>query len=383
MTRAPLTLDEARAWAAVTAVSGGVTFLSDDLRKLPADRIELVHRMLPVVAAPGRPLDAFVEEPDRGPAIAAGDQVIPIPGPWRFRTGDDVRYAAHDFDEDAWETIPVPGPWAEAARPEYRGYAWYRARFALPPASPDPGRADGRAVGRSVALELGKIDDADETFVNGVKVGQTGEFPPAHRAERLSYRRYPVPGEVLNWGGENVLAVRVYGGDGGGGLWSGRRDRPAGTWVVEGAPRWWTVVAVNWDDAPRDVALSTASLGIASGGGRFAAYDVWRDASRADVRDTLRATVAPRSALVLGLRPTATHPHIIGTSRHIVQGALDMGEERWDAATRTLAGKSVKLDARPYAVTVRVPPDLRAGRCTADPPCTVRRAPASSDVVLH
>ncbi|MGH7646268.1 MAG: hypothetical protein ACREMR_11855, partial [Gemmatimonadales bacterium] len=383
ITRAPLTLDEARAWAAVTAVSGSITFLSDDLRTLPADRIALLQRTLPVAPVPGRPIGALVEEPDRGPAIAAGDQVVPIPGPWRFRTGDDARYAARDFDEDAWETIAVPGAWT-AERLEYTGYAWYRARFTLPqvPPPPDPGRTDARADRTTAVLELGKIDDADETFVNGVRVGQTGEFPPTHRGERLSYRRYPVPGDALNWGGENVLAVRVYGGDGGGGLWSARRDRPAGTWVVEGAPRWWTVVAVNWDDEPREVALSTTSLGLAAGGGRFAAYDVWRDTPRADVRDTLRTTVAPSSALVLGLRPTTSHPQVVGTSRHLVQGAVDIAEQRWDATTRTLAVKSVKLDARPYAVTVSVPQGLRAARCTADPPCTLRRPPGGGGHVV-
>ncbi len=383
ITRAPLTLDEARAWAAVTAVSGNLTFLADDLRTLPADRIALFQRTLPVASVSGRPIGAAVEAPERGPAITAGDRVVPIAGPWRFRTGDDPGYAARDFDEEAWETIPVPGPWTEVARPEYTGYAWYRVRFSLPqaPPPPDPGRMGGQAVGRIVVLELGKIDDADETFVNGVKVGQTGAFPPAHRGARLSYRRYALPGEALNWGGENVLAVRVYGGDGGGGLWSGWRDRPADTWIVEGALRWWTVVAVNWDDEPREMVMSTASLGLAAVASRLAAYDVWRDAPAAEVRGPLRAMVAPYCALVLGLRPATTHPQIVGTSRHVVQGAVDIAEERWDAATRTLAAKSLKLDGRPYTVTVSVPRGLRASRCTADPPCTVRRA--TGHVVLE
>src|SRR2546427_4626877 len=48
-----------------------------------------------------------------------------------------------------------------------------------------------------------------------------------------------VPADVLNWGGENVLAVRVYDGGGAGGIWSVRREQPPAQWVVEGAPRWW------------------------------------------------------------------------------------------------------------------------------------------------
>src|SRR5205823_1510839 len=141
----------------------------------------------------------------------------PIKERWRFRTGDDAAYRAREFDEAAWETIPVPQRWSEAGHRDYTGVAWYRTRFSLPPVAP----------GRPPYLELGKIADADEAFVNGVKVGQTGDFPPAERDAAQAYRRYRVPSETLNWGGDNVLAVRVFGGAGaGGGLWSVRRDMP-------------------------------------------------------------------------------------------------------------------------------------------------------------
>src|SRR6267154_3824014 len=85
------------------------------------------------------------------------------------------------------------------------------------------------------------------------------------------YRRYRLPPEALNWGGENVLAVRVLGS---GGIWSARRSRPPRTWVAEGASRWWTVAVVNWEDEPQDVSLPLATLGIV--GAKFDGYDVWR-----------------------------------------------------------------------------------------------------------
>ena len=168
-----------------------------------------------------------------------------------------------------------------------------------------------------------------------------------------------------------MLAVRVFGGTGGsGGLWSVHRDAPPRAWVVEGAPRWWTAVLVNWDDEPLPTSLSLGALGIA--GARFTAYDVWRDAPLADLKDTVTVTLEARSTLTLGLRPAAARPLVIGTTRHVVQGAVDITEETWDAAARTLAAKSVNLDARAYAVTVAVPKGLRPGTCKADVPCTVR-----------
>ena len=180
-----------------------------------------------------------------------------------------------------------------------------------------------------------------------------------------------MPTDALNWGGQNVLAVRVYDGRGGGGIWSVRRESPPSTWVVEGAPRWWTVVLVNWDDDPRDMSVPLAALGIT--GARFDAYDVWQDVPRMDLRDTLGARLDPHSALTVAIRPAAARPRVIGSTRHVVQGAVDIAEETWDAGTRTLRAKSVNLDGRRYAVTIAVPKGMRPGRCTADVPCTVNR----------
>ena len=358
--RPPLTLDEARAWASVVATSGGVTMLSDNLPKLPAERLPVLQKALPVAfpVHPGRPVGTQVDEREVAPAIVAGDDVVPLRGPWRFRTGDDSRYAARDYDDDTWETIAVPEVWERAGHPDYDGQAWYRTRFTLP-----PGRSGGHADDRTVVLELGKVDDVDETFVNGQRVGETRGW--------RTYRRYPVPTNLLNWGGENVVAVRVLDGGGPGGLWSIRRDRPAATWVVEGAPRWWTVVLVNWDEEAQAVTQALAALGIPAA--RLAAYDVWAERPLADVQQTLKATIAPHTTLTIALRPAVSHPQVVGTTRHIVQGAIDIVDERWEAATRTLAAKSVKLDGRAYAVTMAVPRGMRPGICKSDVPCTVRR----------
>ncbi|HEV8264223.1 MAG TPA: alpha-galactosidase [Gemmatimonadales bacterium] len=368
--RSPLTLDEARVWASVVAASGGATFFSDNLPKLPTDRIPLLQKTQPAAAAVGRPVGTQIDEHEVAPALVGGADVVRLRGPWRFRTGDDPRYAARDYDDETWETTPVPEAWEQAGHPDYDGLAWYRTRFTLPPAPP-PAQGDGRTEGRKVMLELGKVDDGDETFVNGVKVGETSGW--------RAYRRYPVPASVLNWGGQNVLAIRVADSGGPGGFWSVRRDRPAPIWVVEGAPRWWTVVLVNWDDEPQTLSQSLAALGLS--GARFTAYDVWAERPLAEVAQALKATLAPHTTLAVGLRPAASRPQVIGTTRHVIQGAIDIADEQWDTATRTLSAKAVRLDGRPYAVTVAVPRGLRAGVCKADVPCTVRRLPTGQAVM--
>jgi hypothetical protein len=91
------------------------------------------------------------------------------------------------------------------------------------------------------------------------------------------------------------------------------------------------------------------------------------------VKDVIAATVAPHSALTVALRTAAAHPQIIGTTRHIVQGAVDVTGETWDAAKRTLRASAVRLDVRAYTVTIAVPRGFTPGPCSADRPCTVRR----------
>jgi hypothetical protein len=363
--RPPLALDEARVWASVVALSGGMTIFSDNLPTLPAERLPLLQKTIPVAAqtmSPAHPVGTQSEEPEIAPAITAGTTIVRLRGPWRFRTGDDARYATRDYDDDPWETIAVPLTWKQAGHPDYDGSAWYRTHFTLPAAPSAP---------NTVRLDLGKVDDDDETFINGTKVGGTSGW--------RSYRRYAVPADALNWGGDNVLAVHVIDTGGPGGLWSFRRDRPASTWIAEGAPRWWTLALVNWDDEPRTVAQSLTALGI--GGTRFAAYDVWAEQPMTDVQQTLGATIAPHSTLVVAVRPVATRPQIIGSTRHVVQGAIDIREERWDTATRTLHAKSVNLDGRPYAVTIAIPRAMRVRVCTSDVACAVKRLASGHGVV--
>ena len=114
-----------------------------------------------------------------------------------------------------------------------------------------------------------------------------------------------------------------------------------------------------------------AALGLP--GGKLSAYDVWAERPMADVQQAIKATIAPHTTLTIGLRPAGSHPQIVGTTRHVIQGAIDIADERWDPATRTLSAKSLKLDGRSYAVTVSVPRGLRAAVCKSEVPCTVRR----------
>ena len=160
-------------------------------------------------------------------------------------------------------------------------------------------------------------------------------------------------------------------------------DLPAGAWIMEGAPRWWTVVLANWAEEAKEIQLPLAALGLASGRTtRYDTYDVWEGAPRADTTDGIGAKLEPHASLTIALRPAASRPQVIGSTRHVVQGAVDITNESWDATRRILTARSVNRDARAYAVTIAVPKGMRATACEADPTCALRRL-ESGHVILE
>jgi hypothetical protein len=144
-----------------------------------------------------------------GPSEAQGlKQLLSLRGSWKFALGDDPRRASPTFDTGSWTTIPVPAYWENEGFPGYDGYAWYRTRFTAPK----------EWEGMSLFVQLGRVDDVDRVFVNGKPIGGRGSFPPEYRSAYGDSRRYPLASSLLNFGAENVVAVRVYDSELGGGI---------------------------------------------------------------------------------------------------------------------------------------------------------------------
>lgn len=144
-------------------------------------------------------------------AFAFEPEVKDLRGLWRFRIGDDPDRSAVNFDDSDWTFIQVPAKWEDKGFRGYDGYAWYRKSVVLPVSMKQS----------SIVLEMGYIDDADEVYFNGVKIGQTGSFPPHFSTAYTALRKYQVPNDLVHYGEQNVIAVRVYDAQLDGGITSG------------------------------------------------------------------------------------------------------------------------------------------------------------------
>lgn len=103
------------------------------------------------------------------------------------------------FNDSHWPRMRVPGLWEQQSLPEVDGIVWFRKTIIISAAD----------AGRPADISLGMIDDNDETYLNGVRIGGTKGYN--------SKRMYHIPAGVVKEG-KNVIAVRVEDTGGGGGL---------------------------------------------------------------------------------------------------------------------------------------------------------------------
>ncbi len=140
---------------------------------------------------------------------------IDLSGMWRFKTGDKIEWALIDFDDSNWKTIAVPSIWEQQGYPKHNGFAWYRKKTKIPKSF----------TREKLILVLGKINDTNQVFFNGVPIGETGSFPDGKndnvRSKMDEERAYFIPPYLLKGNAINVIAVRVYDLGKNGGIYSG------------------------------------------------------------------------------------------------------------------------------------------------------------------
>ena len=123
------------------------------------------------------------------------DQVTPghTPGLFRENRAQDTKQPL-----PVWHSAVFPHQGFDRLQSGRNVYGWYACVFTVPPAFQS----------RDLCLDLGVIDDADMTFVNGTLVGETGQLQSRGSAWNED-RRYRIPADILR-SGQNLILVHVY-----------------------------------------------------------------------------------------------------------------------------------------------------------------------------
>lgn len=100
-----------------------------------------------------------------------------------------------------------------------------------------------------------------------------------------------------------------------------------------------------------ELGASTADEGLGLEAGKFYhVYDFWNDryVGRFAGSARLSQELRPGEARMLSVRTVANHPQVISTSRHLMQGFLDLADVRWHRASARLIGKAEVVGGEPF-----------------------------------
>jgi len=143
------------------------------------------------------------------------DLFLDLTGLWKAQIGDKSSYGNADFNDSQWEEVAVPSTWEIIGWKNIDGFAWYRKHVKISSDLKD----------KKLVLVLGRIEDSDRVYLNGVLIGLTGNMvdskgPSSHDSWNKE-RVYYLPNHLIQWNQINVIAVQVYDSRERGGIYTG------------------------------------------------------------------------------------------------------------------------------------------------------------------
>ena len=150
-----------------------------------------------------------------------------------------------------------------------------------------------------------------------------------------------------------------------------RSARPVDAFVANGWPRvydfavnakWHQVTLYNNFQPSRKADFSVPLSGDSLSGGlslnpgkEYYVFDFWNHqfAGRIQGAGTLEQSLRPGEARMLAIHEVELHPQFLSTSRHLMQGFVDLvGEPTWNAASQILSGSSKIVGGETYEIVI-------------------------------
>ena len=144
----------------------------------------------------------------------------------------------------------------------------------------------------------------------------------------------------------------------------------ARVWLLSDArktPRRDVVALFNWDTKQEALIEATLEHIGLDKDKEYVGFDYWANKPVGTVKGKIAQVVPADSCVILALRPaSAEAPGVLSTSQHVTQGMVDVLEEKWDAQSGTLSGRSKLVGGDPYELRLALPqvnhaPALKVG----------------------
>ena len=201
------------------------------------------------------------------------------------------------------------------------------------------------------------INDADHICLNLLPPAQAqaaatliglsgGNTMSGDRLPDLDPFRLEILKKVLPSAGEAARPVDLFDSDRPS-LFALTVRKPFGTWTVAGCFN-------PGESAPLERVIPVERLGL-DPARTYLAHDFWPGTFHGEITRELRLTIPPASVILLALHAKQTVPQVIGTDRHVLQGAMELEGVRWNTTTRSLEGVSLGPPGTAHHVFVHLP----------------------------
>jgi hypothetical protein len=162
---------------------------------------------------------------------------------------------------------------------------------------------------------------------------------------------FTVPGQLYSCGRNTVP------------WWLQEIDRPFDHWSVLARIQWGQKRETEWvfdfQGVPQQE-VKFADLGLHADR-EYVVFEFWTQKYLGQHVGSFTAPAMDENhgMQVFAIREAREHPWVVSTTRHISQGGVSLLYETWDAATKTLSGKSAVVVDDPYVMTVHLPEGFR------------------------
>ena len=111
----------------------------------------------------------------------------------------EIPWYSLDYQPKGWDRMNIPGYWEDQGVRDLNGTVWFRKEIEVPQTM----------VGQPARIDMGRIIDSDNVYINGERIGGTGYQYPQ--------RRYEIKDGILKEG-KNLIVVQVTNNGGKGGF---------------------------------------------------------------------------------------------------------------------------------------------------------------------